>query len=57
MSEIVKNFIVLIVSIIVVHFAYIGYVRPEADILLEAARQAGQSAPCDLVIVLKDYEQ
>jgi len=42
MSEIVKNFIVLIVSIIVVHFAYIGYVRPEADILLEAARQAGQ---------------
>ncbi len=57
MSEIVKNFIVLIVSIIVVHFAYIGYVRPEADILLEAARQAGQSAPRDLVIVLKDYEQ
>ena len=57
MSEIVKNFIVLIVSIIVVHLVYIGYVRPEADLLLETARQAGQSAPRDLMIVLKDYEQ
>ncbi len=57
MSEIVKNFIALIVSIILVHLVYIGYVRPEADFLLEAARQAGQSAPRDLVIVLKDYEQ
>ena len=40
-----------------VHLAYIGYVRPEADVLLETARQAGQSAPRDLMIVLKDYEQ
>jgi len=57
MSEIVKNFIALIVSIIFVHLVYIGYIRPEADLLLETARQAGQSAPRDLVIVLKDYEQ
>ena len=57
MSDIVKSFIVLIISIIVVHLAYIGYVRPEADVLLETARQAGQSAPRDLMIVLKDYEQ
>jgi biopolymer transport protein ExbB/TolQ len=57
MSDIVKSFIVLIVSIIVVHLIYIGYVRPEADLLLETARQAGQSAPRALMIVLKDYEQ
>lgn len=57
MSEIVKNFIALILSILLVHLVYIGYVRPQADILLEAARLAGQSAPRDLVIVLKDYEQ
>ncbi len=57
MSEIMKSFAVLIISIIVVHLAYIGYVRPEADVLLETARQAGQSAPRDLMIVLKDYEQ
>ena len=57
MSDIVKNFIVLIVSIVVVHLVYIGYVRPEANLLLETARQAGVSAPRELVIVLKDYEQ
>ena len=57
MSEMVKSFIVLIVSIVAVHLAYIGYVRPEADLLLETAKLAGQSAPRDLVIVLKDYEQ
>lgn len=57
MSDIVKNFVVLVISIIVVHLVYIGYVRPEANLLLEAAQQAGVSAPRDLVIVLKDYEQ
>lgn len=57
MSDIVKSFIVLILSIIVVHLVYIGYVRPEADLLLETAKQAGQSSPRELVIVLKDYEQ
>ncbi|NOR23133.1 MAG: MotA/TolQ/ExbB proton channel family protein [Desulforhopalus sp.] len=57
MSDIVKSFIVLMLSIIVVHLAYIGYIRPEADLMLETARQAGQSAPRALVIVLKDYEQ
>jgi len=57
MSEIVKNFIALILSILLVHLVYIGYVRPQADVLLEAARLAGLSAPRDLVIVLKDYEQ
>ena len=57
MSEIVKNFIALIISVIIVHLVYIGYIRPQADILIDAARLAGQSAPRDLVIVLKDYEQ
>lgn len=57
MSDIVKSIVVLIVSILFVHLAYVGYVRPEADLLLEAAKQAGQSAPRDLMIVLKDYEQ
>ena len=57
MSDIVKSIVVLVTSIVFVHLAYIGYVRPEADLLLELAKQAGQSAPRDLVIVLKDYEQ
>ena len=57
MSDMVKSVLVLLVSIIVVHLIYIGYVRPEADLLLETARRAGQTAPRDIVIVLKDYEQ
>ncbi len=57
MSDAIKSFLVLLVSIIIVHLAYIGYIRPEADLLIETARQAGQSAPRDLMIVLKDYEQ
>jgi biopolymer transport protein ExbB/TolQ len=57
MSDIVKNFIVLVLAIIVVHLVYIGYVRPEANLLIETARQSGVSAPRSLVIVLKDYEQ
>ena len=57
MSDVVKSFLVLIISVILVHLAYIGYVRPEAELILEAARQVGQSAPRDFIIVIKDYEQ
>jgi len=57
MSDIVKSFVVLLISVILVHLAYIGYVRPEAELLLEAAKQASQTTPRELVIVLKDYEQ
>ncbi len=47
----------LVVSVLAVHFAYSGYIRPQAELVLEAARQAGQSAPRHLVVILKDYEQ
>ena len=57
MSDVVKSFLVLIISVILVHLAYIGYVRPEAELILEAARQAGQSTPRGLIIIIKDYEQ
>jgi len=53
----VKNVVGLIVSIVVVHLAYIGYIQPEAKIIMDAAQNAGQSAPRDLVVILKDYEQ
>ena len=57
MSEASKSIFFLFVSVILVHLVYIGYVRPEAGLILEAAKQAGQSAPRDLIIVIKDYEQ
>ncbi len=57
MSSMVKSVIGLIVSIVIVHLAYIGYIQPEAKLVIESARNAGLSAPRDLVVILKDYEQ
>lgn len=57
MQDTIKSFVALIVSVILVHLVYIGYIRPEADMLIQAARLAGQTAPRDLVVILKDYEQ
>ena len=57
MQDTIKSFIALIVSIILVHLVYIGYIRPEAELLMQAARLAGQTSPRDLVVILKDYEQ
>ncbi len=36
---------------------YLGYVRPEANALIEIAQTSGQSVPREIVIILKDYEQ
>ncbi|MDQ6972139.1 MAG: MotA/TolQ/ExbB proton channel family protein [Mariprofundaceae bacterium] len=57
MSNLVKSLAVLIASVIVVHLAYIGFIRPQADLVSEAARLAGQSAPRNIFVILKDYEQ
>jgi len=40
-----------------VHLVYIGLIRPQAELVIEAARQAGQSAPRNLFVILKDLEQ
>lgn len=57
MSQIIRNILVLIVCIVVVHLAYIGYVRPQAELLIEAARASSQTAPRTILVILKDYEQ
>jgi len=57
MSEMMKSLTALIVSAISVHLAYIGFIRPQADLIIDAAKQAGQSAPRDMLVILKDYEQ
>ncbi len=56
-SQFIRNFIALIGSVLLVHLVYIGFIRPEANLAMELARQAGQTAPRDLVVILKDYEQ
>jgi biopolymer transport protein ExbB/TolQ len=53
----IKSFIVLVFSVIIVHMIYIGYVRPEANALIEISQTEGQSAPREVVVILKDYEQ
>lgn len=57
MPQIIKSLVVLVVSIVVVHFVYTGLIRPQAEIVIESARQLGQTSPRDLVVILKDYEQ
>jgi biopolymer transport protein ExbB/TolQ len=53
----IKNFVALILSVIIVHMIYIGYVRPEANALIEISQAEGQSVPREVVVILKDYEQ
>lgn len=57
MSQMLKSIMALIFFIAITHLTYIGLVRPEAAILIEAAKEAGQSSPRDLFVILKDYEQ
>ena len=52
-----RNALVLIIVLVVVHLVYTGLIRPQAELLIEAARQAGQSAPRDFFVILKDLEQ
>lgn len=57
MPNLYKNLLVLVLAIVTVHLTYIGVIRPQADIAILTARQAGQSAPRDLFVILKDLEQ
>ena len=57
MQNLYKNLFVLGLAIVGIHLAYIGFIRPQAALAIEAARQAGQSAPRDLFVILKDIEQ
>ncbi len=43
--------------VLAVHAVYSRYIRPSAEKIIEAAAQAGQSAPRDLIVILKDWEQ
>jgi len=57
MPNVYKNLLVLVLAIIAIHLTYIGFIRPQAELAIETARQAGQSAPRDLFVILKDIEQ
>ena len=53
----VRSLAVLAAAIVGIHALYLGWIRPQAERTIEAAAEAGVTAPRDLWIVLKDYEQ
>ncbi|MDQ6992501.1 MAG: MotA/TolQ/ExbB proton channel family protein [Mariprofundus sp.] len=53
----IKSLLVLICSTVTVHLTYMLYIRPQADLVLQSAKKLGQSAPRDLFVIVKDYEQ
>lgn len=57
MGELLKSAGILACSAAAVHLFYLRFVRPQAEAILEAARAAGEAAPREWVIVLKDWEQ
>jgi biopolymer transport protein ExbB/TolQ len=57
MGKIIQSLMVLVSSAVVVHLSYLSYIRPQAESILSAARKAGETAPRDLVVILKDVEQ
>jgi biopolymer transport protein ExbB/TolQ len=57
MAKMIPSLLALAFAIVGTHLLYIGYIRPEATLAIEISRQAGQSVPRDLVVILKDYEQ
>jgi biopolymer transport protein ExbB/TolQ len=57
MTRLIPSLVALAVAVIGIHLLYIGYIRPEAALAIEVAKQAGQSSPRALSVILKDYEQ
>lgn len=55
--ELWANIAVLLAAAVAVHLLYLGVIIPRAEFAIEAARQAGQSAPRDLFVIFKDMEQ
>ncbi len=57
MKETLRSLVILALAAVSVHALYIQYIRPKAELLVEAGRVAGQYAPRDWVVIMKDWEQ
>lgn len=57
MAALARSLIALVLAVVAIHLLYIGYIRPEAGLIIEASKLAGLSSPRDIVVILKDYEQ
>lgn len=57
MKELLRSSVLLFGAGAAVHLFYVEIVRPQAAAAIAAARLAGQSAPRDWAVILKDWEQ
>lgn len=57
MNELARAVAILAGSAGVIHLLYVQVIRPGAEAAIEAARLAGQSAPREWTVILKDWEQ
>ncbi len=57
LSPAIRSMLALVAVIVLVHLLYAGHIRPEAEQRMEQAASNGQSAPRDLIVIVKDYEQ
>ena len=57
MNDLVRAAAILAGSGGVIHLIYVQVIRPRAEAAIEAARIAGQSAPREWTVILKDWEQ
>ena len=57
MNELLKNSLFLIFTVIIVHFIFSGFIRPEANLIIEIAKNTQTSIPRNFFIIVKDLEQ
>lgn len=57
MKRVIQSVGALVAVAVAVHLFYEQVIRPQAEKVLDAARLAGQHAPRDWVVVMKDWEQ
>ncbi len=57
MKEGVRNLCILAAIAIGTHWIYIDIIRPQAELIIDVARAAGQSVPRHWMVVMKDWEQ
>jgi len=53
----IKSILIFVVFAIGVHFSYEIIVRPEAQMLIDAAKQDGKTLPRNFFVLIKDIEQ
>ncbi len=57
MSDIFKSTLFLISTVILVHLVFSSFIRPEANLIIEAAKTTQTSVPRNFFVIVKDLEQ